>query len=173
MMLRDHENDVPYWEKYGERDMMVGLKDRRERLSGGPRSRGGGRWCGVVLCSRALEQLLPFEQFASCARDEAIVYGVEFRFEVLATTQAATIACPRPWRPPPPPPTPPFSSRSTSQSARSPLVYSSPCFHNSAWAAIRCLHERFKRSRQSCLRRSSLSLNAICGCASFISATFC
>ena len=30
LMLHDHSSDVSYWEKYGERDMMVGLKDRRK-----------------------------------------------------------------------------------------------------------------------------------------------
>ena len=38
VMLHDHENDVPYWEKYGERDMMVGLKDRR-KIGGGPKGK--------------------------------------------------------------------------------------------------------------------------------------
>jgi len=32
MMMHDHESDVPYWEKYGERDMHFGLKDRRHQV---------------------------------------------------------------------------------------------------------------------------------------------
>ena len=31
LMLYDHESDVPYWEKYGDRDMHTGLKDRRHQ----------------------------------------------------------------------------------------------------------------------------------------------
>jgi len=32
LMLYDHESDVPYWEKYGDRDMHIGLKDRRHQV---------------------------------------------------------------------------------------------------------------------------------------------
>ena len=31
LMRHDAEKDVPYWEKYGERDMMTSLKDRRKK----------------------------------------------------------------------------------------------------------------------------------------------
>lgn len=33
VMCHDHANDVPHWERYGERDMMVGLKDRRQKAT--------------------------------------------------------------------------------------------------------------------------------------------
>ena len=31
MMMHNHTDDVNYWEVYGERDMNVGLKDRRKK----------------------------------------------------------------------------------------------------------------------------------------------
>jgi len=32
MLMHDHQDDVPYWEKYGARDMHVGLSDRKDQV---------------------------------------------------------------------------------------------------------------------------------------------